>query len=128
MEDTRNTQPARATVHITDLALRTIIGFNDWERKNKQDVVINLSFDFDASEAVASDSVKDAVDYRRVKRSTIDLVEKSQFALVEKLCHAILLKVLAEPRVLAATVRVDKPHALRFARSVSIEMSAESPT
>ncbi|NEO23789.1 MAG: dihydroneopterin triphosphate 2'-epimerase, partial [Moorea sp. SIO4A5] len=31
-----------ALLEIKNLRLRTIIGFNDWERKTKQDVVINI--------------------------------------------------------------------------------------
>ena len=123
-----NADVPRATVRITDLALRTIIGFNEWERKKRQDIVVNLSFDFDPRPAIASDAVADTVDYKQVKRSIIELVESSEFLLVEKLAHAILSCVIARPRVLSATVRVDKPHALRFATSVSVEMSSEKYT
>ena len=33
----------RATIRIHDLALRTVVGINAWERTRPQDVVINLS-------------------------------------------------------------------------------------
>lgn len=115
----------RATVRITDLTLRTIIGFNEWERRKKQDVVINIAFECDPSDAVVSDAVEDTVDYKKMKRRIIDLVEKADFSLLEKLTHAVLAEVMADSRVLSARVRIDKPHALRFARSVSVEMTAE---
>ena len=118
----------RATIRISDLALRTVIGINEWERRTPQDVVINISMQFDASAAVASDAVGDTLDYKRVKQAVISLVEQSHFGLLERLCYEVLQKVMAEPRVLAATVRIDKPQALRFARSVSVEMQAERPS
>lgn len=31
-------------IHIKDLLLRTIIGINDAERRNRQDVLINITF------------------------------------------------------------------------------------
>jgi D-erythro-7,8-dihydroneopterin triphosphate epimerase len=115
----------RATIRITDLALRTIIGINEWERHHPQDIVINVSMDFDPSAAVESDRIEDTVDYKGTKRRIMELVERSQFGLIEKLAHAILGLVMDDTRVLAARVRVDKPHALRFADSVSVEMAAE---
>ncbi len=116
---------SRATIRITDLMLRTVIGINDWERSKQQDIVINLALEFDPSEAVRSDRIEDTVDYKKVKRRVISLVERSKFGLVEKLAHAVLCEALKERTVLAATVRIDKPHALRFAQSVSVEMRAE---
>ena len=115
--------PQRATIRITDLRLRTIVGFNEWERKEKQEVVINASFDFNPSKAVQSDRVEDSVDYRQVKKRIIALVENSEFFLLEKLTHEVLKEVISEPGVLGATIRIDKPHALRFAQSASVEMS-----
>ncbi len=120
--------PKRATIRITELRLRTIVGFNEWERKEKQDVIINVSLEFDPSSAVQSDRVEDSVDYTLVKKRIITLVEKSDFFLLEKLTHEVLREVLSVPGVLGATIRIDKPHALRFAKSASVEMSLERPS
>lgn len=115
--------PARiATVRITDLALRAIIGANKWERHKQQDVVINISMEFDAKKGVTRDKLRDTLNYKKIKRDVIVLVEKSRFKLLETLTARILDLIMKDRRVLAATVRVDKPHALRFAHSVSIEM------
>ena len=121
----RNTPPDRAIIRISNLALRTIIGANDWERKKRQDVVINLTLVFDPRQAIQSDKVADTLDYKKAKRAVINTVEKSRFKLLESLTAKILSAVMRDPGVLAATVRIDKPHALRFADSVSIEMSRE---
>ena len=50
-------------IRITDLKLRAVIGTNDWERETKQDVVINIAIDYDATKASESDDLKDAIDY-----------------------------------------------------------------
>lgn len=111
-----------ATVRITNLKLRTIIGANDWERGMKQDVVINIRFDYDATKAIHSDKLKDTVDYKTITKQIIKAVESSDFMLLEKLADMILDTVMADKRVQNASVRVDKPLALRFADSVSIEL------
>ena len=112
-----------ATIRITNLRLRTTIGVNDWEREHKQDVVINVTMDFDARKACASDNIQDTVNYKAITKRIIKAVEASDYLLLEKLAAAILKIVMEDPKVNEATVRVDKPFALRFADSVSVELS-----
>ena len=106
-------------VHIKDLLLRTIIGINDEERRNKQDVLINITLHADHAAAV-SDDIADVVNYRTIAKQTIRLVENSEFFLVEKMALEIADICLADPRVERAIVTVEKPGALRFARSVGV--------
>ncbi len=115
-----------ATIRITDLTLQAIIGTNDWEREVKQEVVINVTLEFNAAKATQSDNLKDTVDYKVLTKRIIQLVEHSQFFLIEKLADSILKLALDNKRVLSAAVRVDKPLALRFAKSVSIELKAQN--
>ena len=111
-----------ATIRITNLKLRAVIGTNDWERDCKQDVIINIKIDFDGSKASQSDDLKDTIDYKALTKQIIQEVESSQFFLLEKLAKSILTIVMNNPLVEEAQVRVDKPLALRFADSVSVEL------
>lgn len=114
-----------AVIKIKDLKLRTILGVEEWERENKQDIVINITFEFDGRRAAESDDLYDTVDYKAMKQNIIKLVEKSTFFLVEKLANEVLKICLNETLVKSAVVEIDKPHALRFAESVSVTMSGE---
>jgi len=112
-----------ATIRITNLKLRTIIGIHDWEREHKQDIIINIKMEFDASKSIESDSIEDTVDYKVITKRVIKEVEASNFQLLEKLTQCILSIVMENLQVQEVHVRVDKPFALRFADSVSIELS-----
>lgn len=112
-------------IRVKNLRLRTIIGILDWERKKRQDVVVNLEIEFDGSPAAQSDEIQDSVDYKTITKQIIQLVESSRFHLLEKLCAAIVESIMEDERVCRARAEVDKPHALRFADSVSMEASAE---
>jgi len=114
-------------IQIKDLSLRTIIGINEAERRNRQDVLINIVLHADTRPAGASDDIADAVNYRTITKRVIKLVEGSQFFLVEKMAAEIAAICLDDPRVEAATVRVEKPGALRFARSVGVEIHRKKP-
>ena len=59
-------------VRIKNLRLRTVIGVYEWERNRKQDVVVNVEFDFDGQAAAASDRLEDTVDYKALTRRIID--------------------------------------------------------
>ena len=109
-------------IHIKDLLLRTIIGINAEERRARQDVLINIDLHVDTRAASASDDIDDAVNYRTITKRVIKLVEESRINLVEKLAAEIAGTCLEDPSVEAVTVRVEKPGALRFARSVGLEL------
>lgn len=109
-------------IHIKDLLLRTIIGINDEERRNRQDVLINIVLFADLRPAGISDQIDDAVNYRTITKQIIAMAEASRFFTVEKLSAEIAVICLADARVEAAQVRVEKPGALRFARSVGVEI------
>jgi len=110
-------------IYIRDLTLRCIIGVYPEERREKQDVVINIVLECDHAPAARSDNLDDAVDYKGLKKQVIKLVEASEFNLIETLADRIVRLCLENGRVLRATVTVDKPAALRFARSVAVEIS-----
>jgi 2-amino-4-hydroxy-6-hydroxymethyldihydropteridine diphosphokinase len=109
-------------IQIKDLLLRTIIGINEEERRARQDVLINIVLHADTRPAGASDAIEDAVNYRTITKQVIHLVKGSQFYLVEKLAAEIAAICLDDPHVESASVRVEKPGALRFARSVGVEI------
>lgn len=114
-----------AIIKITNLRLRTFIGFNPEEKEKQQDVVINASMRYDAMKAMSSDNVDQAVNYKNITKAIISHVENNRFLLLEKLVNDIL-NICSEPNAIDyAEVTVDKPHALRFADSVSLTLSYE---
>ncbi|WP_150302845.1 dihydroneopterin triphosphate 2'-epimerase [Pseudomonas saliphila] len=116
--------PGLARIRIKDLRLRTFIGINDDEVRNRQDVVINVTILYPAMGAVQVNEIDHALNYRTVTKALISHVEENRFALLERLTQELLDIVMRYPQVRYAEVEVDKPHALRFAESVSITLSA----
>ena len=113
-------------VRVRELTLRTIIGINPDERVNRQDVVINIAVACDCRPAAATESIDNAVNYRTISKRVIQLVENSEFYLVETMAEEIAKLALADERAEAVTVEVLKPGAVRFARAVGVEVSRTS--
>lgn len=114
---------SRDRLFIKDLLLRAIIGVNDWERENKQDVLINITLYADLSRAGSSDSIEDTVNYRTVTKQVIAHVENSQRFTVEALAQDIADICLGTPGVERVKVKLEKPGALRYARSVGVKIA-----
>ncbi len=117
-------QPGMARIRVKDLSLRTFIGINEDEILNKQDVLINLTILYSAQDAVRDNDIDHALNYRTITKAIIAYVEGNRFALLERMTQELLDLVMANQSVLYAEVEVDKPHALRFAESVSITLAA----
>ncbi len=108
-------------IRIEGLLLRAIIGINGEERRDRQDILINLILYVDTHKAGRTDDIADApVNYRTLTKHIVTRVEASEFHLIERLAAEIAAICLEEPGVARVRVEVKKPGALRFARSVGI--------
>ena len=117
-------------IFIDDLLMRCIIGIFPEERINKQDVIVSLCLYTDIRCAAKSESIDDTVSYKDIQEEIMALVEDSSFQLVETMAETLSELCLSHTGIEAVKIRVDKPSALRFCRSVGVEIfrSAESNT
>jgi len=107
---------------IEKLLVRGVIGLHDWEREVDQDIVISLEIRVDARLAGVTDDVEDSLDYKAVAKDVIAYAESSEHYLVEALATGIARIVVEEHGAERVKVRVEKPGALRFAKSVGVEI------
>ncbi len=114
-------------IYIRDLAVRCIIGVYPEERRDVQDLIVNIEMHANLAGAGESDAIEDTVDYKSVKKRVLAVVEKSEFRLIEALAERIASTVLESSRVNRVDVTIDKPGALRFARSVAVQISRGRP-
>lgn len=110
---------------IRDLLVRCIIGIHDEERREKQDVVINVSLMADLRKAGKSDRFEDTIDYSAIKRRILHDIQDSSYCLIEALAERVAELCLENQSVQEVQVTVDKPTALRFARSVAVEITRD---
>lgn len=120
-------EPASDRIHVRDIRARCIVGVNPEERIRKQDVAINLTLHADLRPAGASDELADTVDYKAIADEVVEMVEGSSFGLLERLAQRIAEICLAHDGVQRVGVLVEKPAALRFARTVGVEIVRERP-
>ncbi|MGI9529505.1 MAG: dihydroneopterin aldolase [Acidimicrobiia bacterium] len=107
---------------IKDLVVRGILGINPDERVNRQDILVNVTMWADTTAAAASDDIADAVNYKTITKRIVTHIEDGDPMLVERMVQEIADICLEDERVAKVEVTVEKPGALRFARSVGISI------
>ena len=110
-------------VMIRDLSIQGILGINPEERTTKQEILVNAMLWVDTRRAGVTDDIEDAVNYRTIAKKMIAHIEQGEPMLVERLVQELADICLADSRVERVDVSVEKPGALRFARSVGINIT-----
>lgn len=113
----------RDTIFLEGLEARCVIGIFNWERKIRQNVLIDLGFLTDVGRAARGDRIEDAVDYKKIAKRIVREVSKSRFQLVESLAEFIAALCLKQFKLREITVRVSKPGAIRGARNVGVQIT-----
>jgi len=108
------------TLIIKDLLVRTVLGVAEEERRDKQDALVSIALFTDTAVPGKTDKIEDAVNYRTIAKRILALAEQSNFRLVERFAEEIAALCMEEARVTGVRVTVEKPGALRFARSVGV--------
>lgn len=109
-------------VIIKDLLVRGVIGITDRERARAQDILINAVIYTDITRAAESDNILDCVDYSKLAKKMMAHAESVGRQTVEALVSDLARLCLEEPGVQGVRLRVEKPGAVRFSRSVGVEI------
>ena len=107
-------------VFIKGLEVEGIIGIFQWEREVKQVISVDIEMEFDNKKAAKSDSIEDALNYKKVGKRVTAFIQKSKFQLVESLAENIAKIILKEFPVEKVKETISKPRALRGSDSVGI--------
>jgi len=99
-------------IFITGLSINTIIGIYDWERTHKQRVILDLEMSANIAAAASTEDVGSALNYKTVTEALTELVEESEFQLVETMSERICEFVMTEFGVAWVKLTLHKPDAL----------------
>ncbi len=113
-------------IHIEKLTIPVILGTKPRERTKKQKIVLDLFFEYQACKAINCDDLNHAIDYELLAKTIIKEVSRTQFFLLEKLADFILDIVMKNPKIKKAHVLIHKPHAIKGAQGVTIELSRKN--
>ena len=112
-------------IFINGMTVSAIIGTLPQERTAPQEITLDVVLECDMKKAGKTDNLFDAVDYSAVEKTVFDAVKNSSFFLLEALADKVAASCLSFEGVFGVTVKIDKPQAAAFSKSISIEIHRE---
>lgn len=97
---------------IPAIPLAARVGCSAEERREPQQILVDLEIDVDTAQAAAADSIDAAVDYVAVRAAVEEVAAAKAYSLIETIAERTAAKLLAAFRIDAVLVRVRKPSAL----------------
>mgnify|MGYP002777240732 FL=1 len=114
------------TIKVKNLQLNAEVGAFAHEKNVTREIIVNIEYQIDGSDALAADKLKNTVDYHPLATKIIEQVEGNKFNIIEYVAGFVLDIVMAhDERIQKATVTIDKPRAIKESESCSATVSAE---
>ncbi|MGC8613853.1 MAG: dihydroneopterin aldolase [Conexivisphaera sp.] len=115
----------RSSVFVRNLRIPCRIGVSEEERIRRTELVVDVELGVDVERAAASDSIEDAVDYRRVREVLLDVAASREFRLVESFAVEGARALASIGGVVSLRIRVEKPGVPAGAAGAGVEIEME---
>ncbi len=109
LDEDRDDAGESVTIEISGLSLYTHHGVTAAEREVGQRLVLDLRLDIGQSDATATDSIEDTVDYSEVCNTVALLAQQRSHKTLERLCSVIADRLLNEYELEGVWVKASKP-------------------
>ncbi len=103
--------PTDDLIEVRGLRVLGCHGVTEHERQTRQPFLVDIDIEHDAFKAAHSDDLADTVDYTKICRRAVDVVESESYRLLESLAFRLCSVIIENHAVIRATVRVTKPNA-----------------
>lgn len=113
------------TIFLHGMKAETLIGVYDWERKNKQTLLLDVDIGV-AGKSAVSDDIDDTVHYVDVCDTVRRSLAEQRFQLLEALAEHVADLILQDFNALFVRVRVVKPGILPNVREVGVVIERQS--
>ena len=76
-------QGTQAIINVTNLRLRTFIGFNPEEQEKQQDIIINAEIHYPANKLCLEDNVENALNYKDITKKVIKQMKRNKIQVAQ---------------------------------------------
>lgn len=102
-------------IGINQHKIKCIIGIHPKERREEQEIFIDLKVEVDISRPALSDNIRDAVDYVLLADLCTRIAIEGRYQLLETFASHALEAILSRFDISWASIQVNKPSALKTA-------------
>jgi len=122
LKPTKTVSTVKRTVFIKDFVINEIIGIHKHEKIKKQKIKFNIVLDIDQSSFPNEKNIKSIVDYEKITNELEKLTKSKKYNFLESLVEDSFEKIFEDKRINSVTIKIEKPEAIKNAKSVGVEV------
>ena len=112
----------KRTVFIKDFFIEEIIGIHKHEKIKKQKIKFNIILDVNQNSLPNEKDIKSIVDYEKITKKLENLTKSKKYNFLESLAEDSFKKIFEDKRINSVTIKIEKPEAIKNAKSVGVEV------
>ena len=112
----------KRTVFIKDFIIKEIIGIHEHEKIKKQKIKFNIVLYINQSSVPDEKDIKSIVDYEKITNKLENLTKSKKYNFLESLAEDSFKEIFEDKRINSATIKIEKPEAIKNAKSVGVEV------
>ena len=106
-------------IFLRGIKIKTIIGINRLERKNKQNISINCLIEYNSFVDI-KENISYTVNYKFILKEIKTFVKKSNFYLLETLCNELSNFLIKRFKIKYILLKIDKINVLKDIKKVGV--------
>ena len=112
----------KRTVFIKDFIIKEIIGIHEHEKIKKQKIKFNIVLEVNQNSIPNEKNEKSIVNYEKITKKLEKLVKNKKYNFLESLIEDSFNEVFEDKRIKSASIKIEKPEAIKNAKSVGVEV------
>ena len=122
LKPSKDKNSIKRTVFIKDFIIEEIIGIHEHEKIKKQKIKFNIVLNVNQSSLPDEKDIKSIVDYENITNKLENLAKSKKYNFLESLVEDSFKEIFVDKRIDAATIKIEKPEAIKNAGSVGVEV------
>ena len=122
IKPTKDKSSIKRTVFIKDFTVEEIIGIHEHEKIKKQKIKFNIVLDINQSSIPDEKNIKSIVDYEKITNKLENLTKSKKYNFLESLAEDSFKEIFQDKRINSETIKIEKPEAIKNAKSVGVEV------
>ena len=112
----------KRTVFIKDFIIEEIIGIHEHEKIKKQKIKFNIILEVNQNSLPNEKDIKSIVDYEKITNKLESLTKSKKYNFLESLAEDSFKEIFEDERINSVTIKIEKPQAIKKAKSVGVEV------
>ena len=122
LKPTKDKSCIKRTVFIKNFIIEEIIGIHKHEKIKKQKIKFNIILDINQNSIPDEKDIKSIIDYEKIVNKLENLAKSKKYNFLESFAEVSFKEIFEDKRINSVTIKIEKPEAIKNAKSVGVEV------